>query len=1503
MDTTMTSPASPPPPSSPPQRRWLRWLLAIVALLVLLLAAAVWFLGRETTLQQIVQRVANASGGQVGASGVSGSLYGRMHVDRIVHRTPDSVLTLDDVTIAWSPLQYFSEGIAISELHVARAVKQTLRVTPPPVMPTSLALPFKLGIRDARVGRLDLQAVDHSIVTISAVRFQLDGDAQRWRITDASALTAFGKVDASGALDARAPFALKAKAGLTQTSGIAAGAKSAQLSLDAGGNLALVQLALRGAAGQSGAQGTLAIAPFAAFPLRAMDIKGSGIDPVQFNPAWPQAKLDLHLQTAITPDHHLSGALALDNRVPAGPLDQQRLPLQSARATLGGTLTATTLSDVLLDLGAAGRFEGGGRVQRTTADAGIDAAQFELRTGRLDLHGVHSAARPTALAGAITLGSAQGSYPGQTLGVDLAQTGLRLQAQALLNGALLRVKQARITAGKGHVNATLAAHLDGQRAFEADAALVRFDPSALSGSGGSAVLAGSELNGVLTASGRLSPAWQVDAAYRLDGSRWLGQPLAGNGKLHADTVHMSGIELRLALGPNTLEARGAFGAPGEQLAWKVDGRQLSAALPGVPSGLLGMVAASGVASGSYAAPRTTFAVEAKGLGLQSAKHPAPDSVLQLGGDVQYGAGLQVIARGSVQRMDPAAFGRLGAGSMNATLAASFNGNTRKGALDLALQPSTYAGAPLSGYVKAQVEPLPGKDGSMRMVDADADLRLGPNSARLQGAFGAPGDRLDWNTNAPQLATLGPGFGGVVRGAGVLSGTQARPALALHLEGANLRLPGEQQLKSLKANASVGMGSGGADPVTASVIVTGYTSPGLTLQQASLSSTGTRAAHVLQLAAANADFDASVKVRGGVRDAARDDGWDGVIESLQNKGRFALALQTPATVRLGFANTEGKLALRQASLTDAVLRLADGALRIDYLEKNGARWRSKGAATGVPASYLAQLSAVWRENVVSDLVLGAAWALEVQAPAAPGGAPALDGNLQIVRERGDVTVRGADQPAPVALDLRKLEARASVANGALRMQLDLDGARAGQARLDSTVQLVQGRIAHQSALTLSGEANLGSIAWLAPLTGMQGLELDGALKLAMRGSGVFGEPVLQGDLSGERLVVNWSTQGIRLRNGQLAASLAGDRLQLQRLAFEGDGGRGSAQADGWLRFANAETTMQLKLVADHLQVLSRPDRTLVVSGQTTLLRDAKHFQLDGKLKAERASIELAAEHTPTISEDVVVLGRGKGGAALATAAASSSPDKSLPLNVDVEADLGDDFRLQVKGLDAQLNGTVRVRIQDRRAPRVTGSIRVASGTYAAYGQRLSVERGVLNFTGAYDNPGLNILAVRKRPEGEQLSDTNVEAGVEVRGTALAPLAKLVSTPVVPDSDKLAWLVLGHGLQEAGGNEMALLGTAAGALFGGTGSGIAGKLGLDELGFGQAQGASSQAKGLESTVVTVGKRLSSRAYLSFEQGAGTATSLVKLRYKLNPRITLQFQTGTNNALDVLYTWAFD
>jgi translocation and assembly module TamB len=565
--------------------------------------------------------------------------------------------------------------------------------------------------------------------------------------------------------------------------------------------------------------------------------------------------------------------------------------------------------------------------------------------------------------------------------------------------------------------------------------------------------------------------------------------------------------------------------------------------------------------------------------------------------------------------------------------------------------------------------------------------------------------------------------------------------------------------------------------------------------------------------------------------------------------------------------------------------------LQSLNKSGGRWTSKGAATGVPLNYLAQFSQGMRDNVAGDLTLGADWSLDLLAPVNPGAAPAMNGSLHVFREKGDLV---AGSEVPVVLGLRTLDARADVANGALRMQLDIDGAKAGKARVDATAGMLNGRLGNDSPLRLQATADMGSIAWMAPLTGQPALELDGTLKLNLSGTGTVGAPTLNGAVSGDNLAVRWADQGVKLRNGQLRAQLAGDQLVLQRLSFDGQQGR--AVADGAVRFSGGEASMNLKLVADKLEMLSRPDRTVVISGQSTLVRDAKHFDLTGKFKADRALIELAPQGRPTLSDDVVVLGRDKKGLVAKEAA------PSMPLSVDIEADLGDSFRLRGMGADALLGGAVRVRVAGGRAPRINGTIRVVEGNYAAYGQKLAIERGVITFSGPYDNPGLNILAVRKRPEGEQLTETNVEAGVEVRGSALAPAAKLVSTPTVPDSEKLAWLVLGHGLEGTSGNETGVLSAAAGALLGGSGKGggfqsrLANSLGVDELGV-------SQAKGLESTVVTVGKKISSRTYVSFEQGASTATSLVKLRYKLNPRVSLQLQAGTNTAFDVLYSWAFD
>ena len=1474
MNDAVTTPDTPVTPA-PRARRWPRRVAIGVAVTGALLAGAYWYLGRESTLQSLAERVARESGGSIVITGVKGSLYSSMELGKIVFRSPEQLMTAENVSIDWSPFQYLTKGIAINHLHVKTLRVDTLRESEPAKMPVSLAAPFLLQLNDARIDKVTLAKAGVNTI-IADVRFNLNGDKQKWTLKGGSAITPWGYAKADGSINAHKPFKLDATASLTQLV-IPKGQKAAQLNLRATGDLVTTQVGANGQSGKAIGDALFTLSPFDPIPMRAMQINGKHLDPGFFNPALPTADLSINIAARIEANRNVKGSVNIDNAGAVGPIDKQLLPLRAMRGDLTGNLSALQISGAVIDFGVAGKFTGSGKLDRAPDEPGLGNANFVLHTDRLDLKLLHSRMKATKIAGDIKLAN-QGKT--QTLTAQLVEAGMRLDANATLADNLLQVQKASISAEGSTVRLTGNASLVGTREFKVSASATRFNPASFGD------YPKADINADINANGFMSPAWKLAADFALRPSRLFDQPLSGKGKFNADANHVSNVDATLALGANTANFRGSFGAKGEKLLWRMDGKQLAA----VRKDLYGTIVATGAISGTMEAPRTTFEVDAKGLGWTPAARAANAGALRAAGEAWLSAPakngkrtVEASAKGNAAGFNPAAFGSFLPGSINGTFdAAGRLGADWRGTLNLALQPSTLANSPFWGHARIAAD-------AQHVSNADIDLHVGPNVATAKGSFGAGADVLDWRIDAPQLQALGPNFGGALRGSGSVSGTMEMPSLKAALEGQNLKFSG-QQLKTLRASASVGSGRGAADPLVSDIEIAGFSSGegGQRLDTARLQTTGTRGAHTLRFSGRNATADASGEVQGGWNAGA----WTGTVAALQNKGPYAFALQAPVPLRIAGAPGSGVMGLlkpQTISLRGALVKLPNGTVSVESLDKDGLHWTSKGSAAGVPLYYLAQFSPALRDSLRGDLTIGGKWALDMQGPASAGAPPSLTGMLHLFREKGDL-IAGAD--VPVVLGLRVLDVRADIVGGAMRTQVTIDGTRIGRATVDATAQLVQGRISTASPLKLSANADMTSIAWLAPFAGQPGLELDGALKLALTGGGTIGVPTLNGAVNGDNLAIRWAEQGVKLRNGQLRAQLAGDQMLLQRLSF--DGVQGRATADGAVRFSGGEATMQLKLVADKLEILSRPDRTLVVTGESTLIRDAKRFHIDGKFRADRALIELAPQGRPTLSDDVVVIGRTKQGIVEKQPAAPT-----IPLTFSIEADLGDQFRLRGMGIDAELAGTVRLN-SSTRGPRANGGIRVVAGTYKAYGQNLTIERGVLTFSGPYENPALNIRAVRRRPEGDQLSETNVEAGVEVRGTALSPVAKLVSTPNVPDSEKLSWLVLGHGMDAVAGNETGVLTAAAGALLGGKGGGfqsrIANSLGLDELGL-------SQAKGLESTVVTVGKRLSSRAYLSFEQGATSASSLVKLRYKLNTKWSLQFQTGTNTALDVLYTWAFD
>jgi len=184
--------------------------------------------------------------------------------------------------------------------------------------------------------------------------------------------------------------------------------------------------------------------------------------------------------------------------------------------------------------------------------------------------------------------------------------------------------------------------------------------------------------------------------------------------------------------------------------------------------------------------------------------------------------------------------------------------------------------------------------------------------------------------------------------------------------------------------------------------------------------------------------------------------------------------------------------------------------------------------------------------------------------------------------------------------------------------------------------------------------------------------------------------------------------------------------------------------------------------------------------------------------------------------------------------------------------------------------------------------------------------VLTFAGPIENPKLNVLALRK--------GLPVEAGVEITGSAARPRVRLVSTPDVPEPEKLSWLVLGRGASDASPGDMSVLAAAAGALLGGNnpGSDIGKKIGIDEVRIGrpdtvlgvlpQSTVAGRTGQPAAADVVTVGKRLNSNLHLSYEQGLASAEGAIKLAYRISRQFEILARGGYLPGVDAVYRWTF-
>ncbi len=453
-------------------------------------------------------------------------------------------------------------------------------------------------------------------------------------------------------------------------------------------------------------------------------------------------------------------------------------------------------------------------------------------------------------------------------------------------------------------------------------------------------------------------------------------------------------------------------------------------------------------------------------------------------------------------------------------------------------------------------------------------------------------------------------------------------------------------------------------------------------------------------------------------------------------------------------------------------------------------------------------------------------------------------------------------------------------------------------------------------------DLGVWSALAP----PGWRVQGTLNADATLSGTRSQPQWHGTLGADQLAVRSLADGVDLQDGRLRGVLRGNRLDITEFTLNGgsgssariagySGNRTPAPRDGgrlqgtgsitWVppaadAPASAGIGMQFTAEARALQVQVRADRQASVSGTLRGSLAEGLFTLRGQLTVDRATLLLPDETAPRLGTDVVVRSAARDAAAQANAQAAARSatraQTARPPDIAVTVDLGTDFALQGQGITTRLEGVLDIRsaASPTAPPRVVGEIRTVQGRYRAWGQMLDIESGLIRFNGIYNNPSLDILALRPH--------ISVRAGVQVQGTALAPRVRLYSEPDLPDAEKLAWVVLGRSAA-TGGAEAAVLQQAALALLGGKGNSastqIASRLGLDEIGF-KGPGTGNDATG---AALTLGKRLSKDLYVTYERSLSGTLGTLYIFYDLSRHLTLRGQTGSTSAVDLIHTLRYD
>ncbi len=308
--------------------------------------------------------------------------------------------------------------------------------------------------------------------------------------------------------------------------------------------------------------------------------------------------------------------------------------------------------------------------------------------------------------------------------------------------------------------------------------------------------------------------------------------------------------------------------------------------------------------------------------------------------------------------------------------------------------------------------------------------------------------------------------------------------------------------------------------------------------------------------------------------------------------------------------------------------------------------------------------------------------------------------------------------------------------------------------------------------------------------------------------------------------------------------------------------------------------ELKIKGKNLQFMNTHEVQAFASPDLHMKVTPGLVTVKGSFHIPKARIKLSElPETAIYESDDVVFAHDKN---------KGKQEKPLRIQPNVSISLGNDITFDGFGLKAKLTGKFHIR-NNRNAIVSQGTLRINDGEYRAYGQRLTIEHGVLVFHGPVHNPGLDIRATRS------IDGDDIKVGINLAGTLQKPKSSIFSDPPQSESDALSYLITGQSLSETSGDQTQLLLQAVRTLGINSGSTmlnrIGGKVGLDDLNI-------ITYADYKKNKLQLGKRLGPNLYIRYITGLFDTFNKIAVDYKLGSKWSLQAESGEEQGIDFIY-----